>query len=72
MEEKDCSSRWTVLINAEDQYGLFPADLPSPAGWRLAGYAGTEAECMAYVDEHWTDMRPRGIRPDFVAESASS
>lgn len=72
MEENGRSSRWMVLINADDQYGLFPAELPAPAGWTLAGYAGTEAGCIAYVDEHWTDMRPRSIRPAFVAENASS
>lgn len=54
--------RWTVLINAEEQHGLFPADLPTPAGWRPTDFTGTEEECVAYVDEHWTDMRPLSLR----------
>ncbi|MGC0333706.1 MbtH protein [Streptomyces sp. SAI-170] len=54
--------RWTVLINAEEQYGLFPAELPTPAGWRSADFSGTEEECVRYVDEHWTDMRPLSLR----------
>jgi MbtH protein len=55
-------ARWTVLINAEEQYGLFPAALPVPGGWRRAGFDGTEEECSRYVDEHWTDMRPLSLR----------
>lgn len=53
---------WTVLVNDEEQHGLFPADRPAPGGWREAGFTGTEEECTAYVDEHWTDMRPLSLR----------
>lgn len=55
-------ARWTVLINGEEQYGLFPASRPAPAGWRPAGCTGTEDECMAYVDQRWTDQRPASLR----------
>lgn len=72
MEEKIRSSQWAVLINSNEQYGLFPSDLIPPAGWRPAGYEGTEAECMEYVDEHWADMRPRSVRRACVAENVSS
>jgi MbtH protein len=72
MEEGGRSLQWTVLVNSEEQYGIFPSDLPPPAGWRLAGYAGTEAECIAYVDEHWADMRPQSVRRAFVVEDENS
>jgi MbtH protein len=55
-------SQLTVLVNDEEQYGLFPTVLQVPAGWREAGFSGTEEACMAYVDEHWTDMRPASLR----------
>ncbi|WCN83984.1 MbtH family protein [Micromonospora sp. LH3U1] len=55
-------SRWTVLVNHEEQYGLFPADRPSPGGWRPAGFEGTEEECVAHVDQVWTDLRPVSLR----------
>ncbi|MER5435276.1 MbtH family NRPS accessory protein [Streptomyces sp. NPDC002588] len=51
-------ARWAVLISSAGQYGLFPADKPVPGGWRTAGFEGTEEACVAYVDTHWTDMRP--------------
>ncbi|WP_225821730.1 MbtH family protein [Streptomyces naphthomycinicus] len=53
---------WNVLINAEEQYGLFPADREPPGGWRHTGFTGDERSCERYVDEHWTDMRPLSLR----------
>jgi len=58
----DSVEKWLVLINEEEQYGLFPAILAVPAGWRSTGFSGTEDECSTYVDEHWTDMRPLSLR----------
>jgi MbtH protein len=58
----DDDARYQVLRNDEDQYSLWPADLEVPAGWHQAGKEGTSEECSAYVDEVWTDMRPRSLR----------
>lgn len=63
-------SQWTVLINHEEQYGLFPADRAAPAGWRPAGHTGTEDECMAFVDRHWTDLRPASLRRAMAVRTA--
>ncbi len=54
--------RWAVLVNDEEQYALHPAEAPVPAGWRQDGFQGTEDECIAHVDRHWTDMRPLSLR----------
>lgn len=51
-----------VLINDEEQYSLWRADLDIPAGWRQVFGPGGKSECLAYVDEHWTDMRPLSLR----------
>lgn len=53
---------WAVLINHEEQYGIYPATARVPGGWRPAGFVGTEDECQAYVDERWNDMRPASLR----------
>ncbi|MFH9075809.1 MbtH family protein [Streptomyces alboflavus] len=58
----DENTRYQVLRNDEDQYSLWPVDVDVPAGWQPAGKEGSEAECSAYVDEVWTDMRPRSLR----------
>ncbi|HZB32291.1 MAG TPA: MbtH family protein [Streptosporangiaceae bacterium] len=56
-----------VLVNHEEQYGLFPAELPVPGGWREAGFTGTEDECVAFVDQAWTDMTPLSLRSGTTA-----
>jgi MbtH protein len=58
----DDDARYQVLINDEEQYSLWLADHDIPAGWRTVGKEGSKEECMAYVDEVWTDMRPRSLR----------
>jgi MbtH protein len=58
----DEDGRFQVLVNDEDQYSLWPADHDVPAGWRQAGKEGSREECSAWVDEVWTDMRPRSLR----------
>ena len=51
-----------VVINDEEQYSIWPAGHDLPAGWRHDGFTGTEDECLAYIDETWTDMRPGSLR----------
>lgn len=52
-----------VVVNHEDQYSIWPAHREAPAGWREVGKQGTEEECLAYIEEVWTDMTPRSLRP---------
>jgi MbtH protein len=53
-----------VVINHEEQYSIWPADQEPPAGWRATGFAGGRAECLAHVDQVWTDLRPRSLREE--------
>jgi MbtH protein len=66
----DNDRRWTVVINDEEQYALFPEELDVPGGWREAGFSGTETECMKYVDEVWVDMRPKSLRDAMTANQS--
>ncbi len=58
-----------VLINDEEQYSLWPAGQSAPDGWTAVGPVGAKEECLAYVDAHWTDMRPKSLRQS-MAEAA--
>jgi len=51
-----------VVVNDEAQYSIWPAERDLPAGWRHEGFTGTEEECLAYIDETWTDMRPASLQ----------
>ena len=53
---------YKVVLNHEEQYSIWPADREPPAGWREAGKSGTRQECLAHIDEVWTDMRPLSLR----------
>jgi MbtH protein len=53
---------YVVVRNDEDQYALWPANAPVPAGWHDVGVSGSEQECVAHVEQVWTDMRPASVR----------
>ncbi len=53
---------YAVVVNDEEQYSIWRAGRDLPTGWRPEGFTGTEDECLAYIDETWTDMRPASLR----------
>ena len=61
-EEMEDTTTYKVVLNHEEQYSIWPADRENAPGWRDAGHRGTKAECLAYIDEVWTDMRPLSLR----------
>jgi MbtH protein len=65
----DENTTYQVLRNDEEQYSLWPVSLDVPAGWQAVGKQGTKDECMSYVDEVWTDMRPRSLREQMAADA---
>jgi MbtH protein len=58
----DDTTVYQVVVNHEEQYSIWPADRPNPPGWREGGHTGTKPECLAYIDQVWTDMRPLSVR----------
>lgn len=59
---------YTVVINHEEQYSVWFADRDIPLGWREVGKSGTKAECLAHIEEVWTDMRPLSLRKQMEAQ----
>ncbi len=53
---------YNVVVNDEEQYSIWPVDRELPLGWREGGKRGTKEECLAYIKEVWTDMRPLSLR----------
>lgn len=53
---------YTVVINHEGQYSVWPADEDPPAGWDDAGFTGSREQCLAHIDTVWTDIRPLSAR----------
>jgi len=55
-------TKYKVVVNHEEQYSIWPSSRENPVGWRDAGKIGLKAECLAYIKEVWTDMRPLSLR----------
>lgn len=60
---------YKVVVNHEDQYSIWPVNRESPLGWRDGGKAGPKSECLAYIKEVWTDMRPLSLRKKMAADA---
>ena len=58
----DSNTMYKVVVNDEEQYSIWFADREPPSGWALAGKEGLKEECLAYIEEVWTDMRPKSLR----------
>jgi MbtH protein len=58
---EDENATYHVLVNHEGQYSLWPAFKEVPAGWTIAHQAASRAACLDYINEHWTDMRPKSL-----------
>ena len=56
------NTKCKVMVNDEGQYSIWDADRPNPDGWRDAPMNGSKSECLAYIKEAWTDMRPISLR----------
>jgi MbtH protein len=66
--QHDEATIYTVVINHEEQYSIYPADLAPPAGWAEGGKRGTKEECLDYISAVWIDMRPRSLRDAMAAQ----
>ena len=62
IDEKEDNTIYKVVVNHEEQYSIWPAYRENPLGWKDAGKSGTKAECLEYIKEVWTDMRPLNLR----------
>jgi len=67
--EEDESLIYNVVVNHEEQYSIWPEYKEIPKGWRAVGKTGLKADCLAYIKEVWTDMRPLSLRKQMDGEA---
>lgn len=58
----DESIAFLILINDEHQYSLWPEVLPLPEGWRRTQGPMPRQQCMDWLVNNWTDLRPYSLR----------
>jgi MbtH protein len=71
--EEDEQAIYKVVVNHEEQYSIWPDYKEIPNGWQAVGKTGLKPECLAYIKEVWTDMRPLSLRKQMAeAERVST
>jgi MbtH protein len=58
----DESQDFDVVVNAEEQYSIWPSSRELPVGWRPAGFRGVKGDCLTHIDTVWTDITPLSAR----------
>ena len=64
MNTTEENEHFRVVVNHEGQYSIWPEGRKNPLGWSDGEKSGSKAECLAYIEEVWTDMRPLTLRKD--------
>lgn len=62
MHDSEVTIEYVAVMNGEEQYSIWPAEREIPAGWKDAGKRGSKEECLAWIADVWTDMRPLSLR----------
>jgi MbtH protein len=68
--EEDDQAIYAVVVNHEEQYSIWPKCKEIPNGWRAVGKTGLKPECLTYINEVWTDMRPLSLRKQMTEAEA--
>lgn len=58
---EDPEGRYIVLANDEGQHSMWPSRIAVPEGWQIVKDESSKQECGDYIEEHWTDLRPRSV-----------
>ncbi|MBW4636040.1 MAG: MbtH family protein [Iphinoe sp. HA4291-MV1] len=70
--DQEDTTIYKVVVNHEEQYSIWPSDRENAPGWTDVGKSGTKEECLAYIKEVWTDMRPLSLRQRMENSAQSS
>ncbi|SOD60065.1 MbtH protein [Streptomyces zhaozhouensis] len=58
---EDPEGTYLVLVNDEGQHSLWPTFAEVPAGWNVALEDASHEAALRFVEENWTDMRPKSL-----------
>jgi amino acid adenylation domain-containing protein len=49
---------YDVVVNDSGQFSLWRVHRELPAEWRAVGFRGNEADCLHWIEQHWTGVAP--------------
>lgn len=67
----DENGTFYVLINDEGQHSLWPIFADVPGGWTVVHGPQDLQSCLNYVEENWTDMRPKSLIEQMERDQAA-
>jgi MbtH protein len=70
-QDQEDNTIYKVVVNHEEQYSIWPVERENAPGWHDAGKTGTKQECLNYIKEVWTDMRPLSLRKKMDAAQSN-
>jgi MbtH protein len=56
------TTTYKVVRNDEQQFSIWPQGRENALGWVDVEVVGSKDECLAYIKDNWTDMRPLSLR----------
>jgi MbtH protein len=68
----DADGRFYVLVNDEEQHSLWPAFAEVPAGWRVVFGEEGRQQCLDFIEQNWTDLRPKSLRDAMAADQVAA
>jgi MbtH protein len=71
-EAPEDNTIYKVVVNHETQYSIWPAHRENPLGWTDTGKSDSKEECLAYIKEVWTDMRPLDLRQKMEGDASNT
>lgn len=63
---------YQVVMNQEQQFSIWPADIAIPPGWQALAQTGSKEVCLAYISTTWTDLRPLSLRTPSLGADATT
>lgn len=67
---EDENGTYLVLVNDEGQHSLWPSFAEVPAGWTIVKEEDSREACLEFINENWTDMRPKSLVEAMAADNA--
>lgn len=61
-DEEEDPRDYFAVVNHEEQYSIWLAHRPVPAGWKPVGKRARKEECLDHIEQVWVDMRPLSLQ----------
>ncbi|MCV2401572.1 MbtH family NRPS accessory protein [Marinomonas sp. C2222] len=65
------NTEFTVVINEQEQYSIWPTYHNTPTGWKEVGVIGNKETCLAYIKTTWIDMRPKNLKENLASTNSN-